>query len=219
MFGKVCKNGKKVYNFKNARIEKMNYLLHAPDPQGEKLPMVVALHGAGERGDNFDLIPVHGPAKYVAAGEDFPAILIAPQCPSDFVWNQLTVELKELIDFAIKEYDADPDAVSLTGLSMGGFGTWEMGISYPGFFSALAPICGGGMSWRVANIGKTPVWAFHGEEDGVVPISNSYDMCRALKARGGNVVLTVFTFDGHNVWDDAYEKTTLLRWLISARRK
>lgn len=209
---------RKVYNFKNARIDRMNYLLHLPASGARGLPMIVALHGAGERGDDFDLIPVHGPAKYVAAGEDLPAILIAPQCPRDLVWNQLTFELKELIDFAIAEYGADPDAVSLTGLSMGGYGTWEMGISYPGFFAALAPICGGGMSWRVDRIGRTPVWAFHGEEDAAIPISNSYEMCKKLKACGGNVMLTVFTFDGHNVWDDAYERTTLLPWLIAARR-
>lgn len=209
---------RKVYIFKNARIEKMNYLVHIPKSDEKKLPMVVALHGAGERGDDFDKIPVHGPAKYVLSGADFPAILIAPQCPTELVWNQLTFELKELIDFAIEEYGADPDAVSLTGLSMGGYGTWEMGISYPGFFAALAPVCGGGMSWRVGEIGKTPVWAFHGEEDETVPISNSYEMCRRLRASGGNVALTVFTFDGHNVWDDAYEKTVLLQWLISARK-
>ena len=211
---------RKVYNFKNARIEKLNYLLFVPkNLKMEKLPLLVALHGAGERGDDFDKIAVHGPAKYAAKGEEFPAIILAPQCPADLVWNHLTFELKELIDFIISEYNVDADAVSLTGLSMGGYGTWEMGMSYPGFFSALGPICGGGISWRVGLIGQTPVWAFHGAQDTVVPIENSNEMCNRLKAQGGNVTLTVFSFDGHNVWDDAYEKTTLIPWLISARRK
>ena len=108
---------RKVYIFKNARIPKMNYLLHLPKAQnGEKLPMLIALHGAGERGDDFDKIAVHGPAKYAELKGEFPAILIAPQCPSDFIWNHLTFELKELIDFAVSEYSADPDRISITGL-------------------------------------------------------------------------------------------------------
>ena len=211
---------RKVYIFKNARIDKLNYLLHLPEAKNEKkLPLLVALHGAGERGDDFDKIAIHGPAKYVERTGEFPAILIAPQCPSGFIWNQLTFELKELIDFAIEEYGADPYAVSLTGLSMGGYGTWEMGISYPGFFSALAPVCGGGVSWRVKEIGSTPVWAFHGALDTVVPMQNSVEMCERLRAAGGDVELTVFSFANHNSWDSAYEKTKVLDWLISARRQ
>ena len=210
---------RKVYNFENKRIEKMNYLLHVPKTSPkERMPLLVALHGAGERGDDFEKIAVHGPAKYLVAGAELPAVVIAPQCPKDFIWNQLTFELKELIDFIIEEYNVNPDAVSITGLSMGGYGTWEMGMSYPGFFSALGPVCGGGVSWRVSQIGKTPVWAFHGAEDKTVPQQNSYEMCDRLRASGGNVTLTVFAYDGHNVWDSAYEKTTLLSWLISARR-
>ena len=209
---------RKIYTFENKRVEKFNYLLHAPGTEGEKLPMIVMLHGAGERGDNFDVIPVHGVAKYVIAGKNIPAIVIAPQCPDGMIWNQLTVELKERIDLAITAYGADPDRVSLTGLSMGGYGTWEMGMSYPGFFSALAPICGGGISWRVGLIGKTPVWAFHGDMDSAVPPQNSYEMCDRLKAAGGNVRLTIFHGVDHNSWEPAYETTKLIEWLVSAKK-
>ena len=180
---------------------------------------MVALHGAGERGDDFEKITVHGPAKYAARGEEFPAIILAPQCPSDFVWNQLTFELKELIDFIISEYNADENAVSLTGLSMGGYGTWEMGMSYPGFFAALAPICGGGISWRAQLIGKTPVWAIHGDADTVVPVNNSIEMCDKLKSVGGNVELTLLHGVGHNSWEFAYERTCLIDWLLSKSKK
>ena len=209
---------KKIYSFENKRVEKLNYLLYLPKNANGKLPMIVMLHGAGERGDNFDLIPVHGVAKYVMQGKEIDAIVIAPQCPNNFIWNHLTVELKELIDFAIEEYGADPDRISITGLSMGGYGTWEMGMSYPGFFSALAPICGGGVSWRVGAIGKTPVWAFHGDKDSAVPPVNSYEMCDRLKASGGNVRLTVFHGVEHNAWEPAYETTKLIDWLVASHK-
>jgi predicted peptidase len=209
---------RKTYFYTNKRIEKMNYLLHVPAQKSEKLPIIVFLHGAGERGDDFDKIAVHGVPKYVERGMDVPAIVIAPQCPQDLIWNRLTAEVKELIDFAIAEYGADPDRVSITGISMGGYGTWEMGISYPGFFAALAPVCGGGISWNVGSIGKTPVWAFHGDADNVVPYNNSVEMCDTLKAKGGNVRLTLFHGVDHNSWEPAYETTKLIDWLVAAKK-
>ena len=209
---------RKIYRYNNKRIEKMNYLLYVPENKSEKLPMIVFLHGAGERGDDFDKIAVHGVPKYVERGMDIPAIVIAPQCPQDFIWNRLTVEVKELIDFAVAEYGADPERISITGLSMGGYGTWEMGMAYPGFFAALAPVCGGGISWNTGMIGKTPVWAFHGDADNVVPYNNSVEMCDTLKAKGGNVRLTLFHGVDHNSWEPAYETTKLIEWLVAAKK-
>jgi predicted peptidase len=101
---------------------------------------------------------------------------------------------------------------------MGGYGTWEMGMSYPGFFAALAPICGGGVSWRVGLIGKTPVWAFHGDCDTVVPPVNSIEMCERLKAGGGEVKLTLFHGVDHNSWEPAYEETKVIEFLLNAKR-
>ena len=210
----------KVYNFTNKRIDSMGYMINLPDGYDEKnkYPMIVALHGAGERGSDVSLVLVHGVMKYVAAGLKLDAIVVAPQCPSDFTWNLLTVELKELIDSVVAEYAVDTDRICLTGLSMGGYGTWEMGICYPGFFAALAPVCGGGMAWRAGLIGKTPVWAFHGDADNVVVPENSYMMVKSLKSRGGNVKLTVFNGVGHNSWEPAYEDTKVIEWLLSQKR-
>ena len=210
---------RKVYEFKNKRIDRMNYLLHLPKDVCGSAPLIVALHGAGERGDDFTKISVHGLAKYIEAGLDIPAVVIAPQCPEGFIWNLLTFELKELIDFIVSEYNIDPDRISITGLSMGGYGTWEMGMSYPGFFAALAPVCGGGVSWRAELIGKTPVWAFHGDCDSVVPPINSLEMCERLKASGGEVKLTLFHGVEHNSWEPAYEDTKVIEFLLSAKRK
>ena len=209
----------KVYNFKDKRIEKFNYKIHIPENFKSGMPLLVALHGAGERGDDHSRVVIHGAAKYIEAGRRIDAVVLAPQCPADFTWNMLTVELKELIDYVAEEYEVDPDRISLTGLSMGGFGTWEMGINYPGFFSALAPVCGGGMSWRVRLIGKTPVWTFHGDKDDVVPPEGTYDMVRKLRAAGGNVKFTVFEGVKHNSWEPAYEDTCVLDWLISQNRR
>ncbi len=209
----------KVYKFNGKRIEKFNYKLHIPEGFAPGMPLLVALHGAGERGDDHGRIAIHGVAKYLEQGRAVNAVVIAPQCPADFTWNMLTVELKELIDYIVSEYGIDTDRISLTGLSMGGFGTWEMGINYPGFFSALAPVCGGGMSWRVGLIGKTPVWAFHGDEDDVVPPFHSYSMVDKLKTTGGNVRLTVFHGVKHNSWAPAYEDTNVIDWLISQNKK
>ena len=101
---------------------------------------------------------------------------------------------------------------------LGGYGTWEMAMSYPGFFSALGPICGGGVSWRAGLIGKTPVWAFHGDADQTVPVGNSIEMCERLKASGGRVELTLLHGVGHDSWTFAYERTGLVDWLISQQR-
>ena len=198
----------------------MNYLLDTSCIQeGEKPALTVFLHGAGERGEDFEKLYIHGPAKYIRLGTLKPSsIILCPQCPEDLVWNLLTYETKELIDSIVKEYGVDEDRISITGISMGGFGTWEMGMSFPGFFSALAPICGGGISWRARLIGKTPVYAIHGDADDVVPPRNSIEMCEKLVAAGGNVELVLLHGVGHNSWEFAYERAGVLDWLVSKSR-
>lgn len=210
----------KSYEFVGKRVPSMQYAISVPEHfDGEKMPMIVCLHGAGERGTEPEKLSVHGFGRRLARGEKLPALFLLPQCPENVIWNHLTVELKELIDAIAAEYDVDTDRISITGLSMGGFGTWEMGMSYPGFFSALAPICSGGTSWRAKLIGKTPVWAFHGDADSVVPVCQSLDMCDKLKAAGGNVELTLLHGVGHDSWTFACERTCLFDWLISKSRK
>ena len=208
---------KKVYQFENKRVEKFNYLLHTVENQ-EKLPLIISLHGAGERGDEFDKLYVHGIPKYINRGLNVDAIVAAPQCPNGWIWNNLTVELKEFIDYIVSEYNVDTDRITITGLSMGGYGTWEMIVSYPEFFAAAAPICGGGVSWRVGAAVKTPVWAFHGDIDQTVPINNSMEMCDRLKASGGNVKFTIFHNIAHNSWEPAYEDTNVINWLLKAHK-
>lgn len=195
------------------------YYLYCPQNcNEEKLPLIVFLHGAGERGNGtteLEKVNVHGLPKYLNEGKEYPAIILAPQCPQGIVWSNLIFSLKELIDNIIESYNVDTDRVSITGISMGGFGTWEMGISYPELFSAIAPVCGGGMSWRCENLKNTPVWAFHGDVDDVVPLKNSVEMVDAVNKVGGNAKLTIFHNVGHNSWEETYTSTNVVDWLIS----
>ena len=205
----------KVYKFENKRIEKMNYLLDTTCKEKDENPgLIVFLHGAGERGYDFEKLYVHGPAKYIRNGSFTPkTVVLCPQCPEKYIWNLLTEELFELIESVVEEYSVDRTRIAITGISMGGYGTWEMGMSYPGYFSALGPVCGGGVSWRANLIGETPVWAFHGDADNVVPPVNSIEMCERLAESGGKVDLTLLHKVGHNSWEFAYERSTLLSWL------
>ena len=133
------------------------------DPEKESLPMIVFLHGAGERGEDLSIVNKVGLPKYFTADPDYKGlrvITLSPQCPDYTVWNDVSLQLFQFILKAAKAYNADMDRISVTGLSMGGFGTWEMVISHPDFFSAAAPICGGGMDWRIPSFLPTPIRAF-----------------------------------------------------------
>ena len=188
----------------------------------KKYPLVLFLHGAGERGDGskekLPLVCVNALPKYAEEGEEYPFILLCPQCPENIVWNNIVLTLRALVDKIAAQYSADPDRIVCTGLSMGGFGTWEMGVTYPDYFAAIAPVCGGGFSWRAALLKDMPVWAFHGDADNVVPISYSETMVEAIKKSGGNVKFTVFPGVNHNSWDSAYQTTDVVKWLTEQRK-
>lgn len=207
-------------SFTVTRSLTLRYLVSLPDGfDGSKnYPMIVFLHGAGERGDDIERVKINALPKYISQGKKYPAVILCPQCPDNAVWGNIAFELKELIDWAAGEYHADKSRISLTGLSMGGFGTWEMAQLFPESFSAIAPVCGGGMTWRCGALKDTPVRAFHGALDEVVPLSYSAGMADAVNACGGHAELTVFQGDGHNSWDSAYLRTDVTDWLIKAKR-
>jgi len=192
------------------------------DPAKESLPMIVFLHGAGQRGDDLEKVKIHGIPKYFSADPchlGLRVITVSPQCPDGLCWNNLARELYDFIVAATETYHADPDRVSITGISMGGFGTWEMLVSHPELFAAAAPICGGGMSWRIPQDLPVPVRTFHGDADPVVPICLSYDMADAVNARGGHCEFTVYHGCDHDSWSRTYEKTDVIEWLAGCRRK
>lgn len=186
--------------------------------KSENLPLVIQLHGAGERGcgkEDLEKVDVHGFSKYLKNAEH-NCIVIMPQCPVDTFWAAKVESIVEFIEQLIKEYKADEDRVYLTGLSMGGFGTWFTSMARPDLFAAIAPVCGGGMAWN-AGVLKMPIWTFHGVEDPVVNVSQSDEMVLKLKGLGADVTYTRIDGVGHNVWEHTYNKE-LMEWLLSKKR-
>lgn len=207
--------------FTAATETSLGYIVYKPENFTPGLPMIVFLHGAGERGTNLDLVNVNAIPKYISAGTlKLPAVVLCPQCPEGLVWNNVVVSLKALIDEVAAEYEVDTDRISITGISMGGFGTWEMGVTYGNYFSCIAPVCGGGLSWQCSGdmLKSVPVWAFHGDADSIVPVKNSLEMVDKLNAAGGHAKLTLFHGVNHNSWDSAYLETMVIDWLLSNKR-
>ena len=194
------------------------FVKYEPTKMQKNLPLIIQLHGAGERGDGKDdlaLVDVHGFPK-IMNDKDYPAIFVMPQCPKDSFWAARVESIIKFIELAIEEYGVDKKKVYLTGLSMGGFGTWYTSMARPDLFAAIAPVCGGGMPWN-AGVLTMPIWAFHGAEDKVVLPSNSDDMVAKLRELKYDVKYSRIDGVGHNVWEYAYNEE-LINWLLSHRK-
>ncbi len=192
------------------------FMARVPDETKENLPIIFQLHGAGERGNGGEelwKVEVHGLCHVFTDEKNYECILIEPQCPIESFWVAYIQEINSFIDKVCEYFKADLKKVYLTGLSMGGFGTWYTAMAFPNKFAAIVPICGGGMPWNAAVL-KMPVWAFHGMEDDLVLPSNTIDMVNALKKAGRNVKMSLFEDVGHGVWVNAYNDE-LVNWLLS----
>ena len=200
---------------------KLDYLLFLPEGYGDgdkKWPLILFLHGAGESGDDLAKVKIHGPPKIVETKHDLPFIVVSPQSPGRG-WN--VDALKGLLDEVLTDYRVDRNRVYLTGLSMGGFGTWSLAAAYPDTFAAIAPICGGGNPSEAKRLKDLPIWVFHGAKDPVVPLARSQDMVDALKAAGAaekNLKFTVYPEAGHDSWTETYNNPELYEWFLSHQR-
>ncbi len=189
-----------------------NYLLYIPDGYNErkdyKWPVVIFLHGIGEIGNNVEVLRNVGLPKVVAGK---PFVMVAPQCLSTW-WNRdaLNSFYKEVIG----KYHTDSTRVYLTGLSMGGFATWDWAVFNPEKFAAIVPICGVGDPAMMEKLKSMPVWAFHCADDPTVNVSGSRNAVNALKALGGNVQYTEYPTGGHDAWTRAYATPDLYTWLL-----
>ncbi|MBN2851812.1 MAG: prolyl oligopeptidase family serine peptidase [Clostridia bacterium] len=209
--------------FEKEIVKKINmeYLLYLPKDyqESKKWPLVLFLHGAGERGHDLRLLKRHGIPKLIEEGANFPFIAVSPQCPADFWWNELFEELSLLIDEMKNDYSIDDTRIYLTGLSMGGYGTWDFAIRRPDLFAAIAPVCGGAMSRRmVMKLKNIPVWAFHGAKDNIVLPSETTDLVEVLKKNGGNVKVTIYPDMEHDSHVAAYNDPMLYEWLLEQRK-
>ena len=206
----------------------LGYTLFLPkgyDANGKKKwPLMMFLHGSGERDGNVWRVNFHGPTKYIEKHPDFPFILVSPQCSPGCKWSDDS--LLGLLDEVIAKNRVDTNRVYLTGLSMGGYGTWSLATTYPERFAAVAPICGG-----EGNIGivlslhddnkkkdalkRLPIWAFHGAKDNVVDVTESERMVALMKKAGNrNVKLTIYPEVTHNSWTRTYDNPELYEWFL-----
>jgi len=216
-------------DWKSTRHGELKYLLYLPPDYSKssdkKWPLMLFLHGAGERGNDVQRVTVHGPMSLVKQGTNFPFIIVAPLCPAGEIWQN--EPLLKLLDRVTESYAVDTNRVYLTGISMGGYGTWKLGLENAGRFAAIAPICGGGNMIEVilgtwdkgAPLKTLPIWAFHGAKDDVVPLDESERMVKQLKKFGvKDVTLTVYPEAKHDSWKLTYANPKFYEWLLKQSR-
>ena len=197
----------------------LDYLLYLPADyeKQQSWPLLLFLHGAGERGSDLELVKKHGPPKLIDEGKDFPFVIVSPQTPKDRTWQP--IELTALLDDIVAKYKIDKDRIYVTGLSMGGFGTWALAAFTPDRFAAIVPICGGGEVLAARRLIKLPIWAFHGGKDVVVPVKRSEDLVGAIKKDNPEAKLTVYPDAGHDSWTETYANPDVYAWLLLHKRK
>lgn len=192
------------------------FILRCPKDMKDNLPIIILLHGAGERGNGNEdlyLVETHGFSKVLTEDVECDCLLVQPQCKPDTFWVADIPSIIKFINQVVDEFKADKNRIYLTGISMGGFGTWYTAMAHPDMFAAIAPCCGGGMPWN-AGVLKMPIWAFHGAVDSVVNCRESIEMIEMAKRTNNDAHITVFENVDHDSWVKAYSKE-LLDWLLS----
>lgn len=201
-----------------SRIHYLTFLPKAYKARGEGVPLIIFLHGSGERGTDIEKVKAWGPPAIVEKNPDFPFMVVSPQLPDGEAWHALA--LKGILDQVLSTYNVDKRRVYLTGISLGGYGAWDLAIRYPNYFAAVAPICGGGIARAAGSMRAIPTWVFHGKKDEAVPEEESARMVEALKAAGGNVKYTVLPEGGHiDAWVHAYGEAGLFDWFLEQRKQ
>jgi predicted peptidase len=212
------------------RTIELNYLEDLPKgydaKNGKKYPLLVFLHGMGERGNKVSKIKVHGIPKIIenksAVLQKYEFIAISPQCPDGYNWSSIPEAVENLIRDCIDTLSVDTSRIYLTGLSMGGFGTWTLACRNPYAFAAAAPICGGlrgEESEDLSAIAHLPMWVFHGAKDAAVPLSASADPVAKLYELGSDVRFTVYPEVEHDSWTETYENPHFYKWLFSQKNE
>ena len=196
------------------------HLLYLPNDyraSAEKtFPLIFFLHGRGESKGPLSLVTKWGPPKFAARGDNLPYVILSPQCPADDWWSSETQQerLISLLDDVLAKYKIDKSRIYLTGLSMGGYGSWQLAANHPHRFAAVVPVCGSGDPADAEKLKDIPIWVFHGDQDRAVPFEKSVEMVEAIKQAGGKSIrFTSLEFFGHNSWTAAYGAPELYKWL------
>jgi len=220
--------GQHPYTSEKAHI---NFLLYLPDEYGkdsrQKWPLILFLHGMGERGNNLDYLKTGGLPKKLESEQNFPFVAVSPQIESqDGYWSadETTAVLFTLQEEIQATYSIDPERIYLTGVSLGAGGTWEIGLRYPDRFAALIPVMGYygypfGTPDNICDLKNVPIWAFHGAKDETVPLDAEEGLVNALKVCGGHAQITIFPNAGHDIADEAYANPDLYAWMLSQTLK
>ena len=249
----VCFLGIAIFSFGQDEYEKktfvtvsgdsLNYRLLRPEveQEGEKYPLVLFLHGAGERGSDNEKQLFHGSQMWLnpVNRENYPAFVLFPQCPESGYWayvnrpssfetdkmpietpiSPIFVALKELLDSYLTMPQVDKRRIYVIGLSMGAMGTYDLTIRYPELFAAAIPICGTVNADRLKSAKKVKFRIFHGDADNVVPVSGSRRAYKALKSAGADVEYFEFPGVGHVSWNEAFNRTDFMSWLFRQKKK
>ncbi|MBC7948880.1 MAG: dienelactone hydrolase family protein [Chitinophagaceae bacterium] len=201
-------------------VQELHYLLALPEgydaDTSRRWPLLIFLHGSGESGTDLSKVKIHGPPKLVEEGKKFPFIVVSPQAPPQMGWQEEI--LYQLIQDIKRTQRVDKSRVYLTGLSMGGYGTWELAMKHPEEFAAIAPVCGGGdtsTAWKLRNL---PVWNFHGAKDDVVFPIQSTNMVNAARRYNPAVKYTLYPEANHNSWDLTYDNDSLYTWMLAHKK-
>lgn len=203
---------------------RLPYLAYVPEEYGaspeRRWPLILFLHGAGERGDDLEAVRAVGLPPFVERQPEFPFVVIAPQCPARSDWTLELDALTALLNHVVANYRVDVRRVYLTGLSMGGRGVWQLAARHPERFAAIAPVCGRRPVWmyapeEAAALKGVPAWVFHGARDDIISPSESELMVAALTACGGNARLTLYPDANHDSWTATYHNPELYRWFLA----
>ncbi|MFM8474452.1 MAG: prolyl oligopeptidase family serine peptidase [Planctomycetaceae bacterium] len=214
----------KVFKSPQEGSQELKYRLLIPEgydvAQETRFPLVLFLHGAGERGADNRRQLIHGAAQFSKPEhrKKHACFVAAPQCPSGRWWTDSLEPVMELVRQLQADYRIDPERLYVTGLSMGGFGTFELTTRYPDVFAAAAPICGGGDPTKAKSLSALPLWVFHGDADRVVPVGFSRSMVKAIEAAGGKPKYTEYPGVGHDCWTATYADPDFHEWLFAQKR-
>jgi predicted peptidase len=210
--------GRAVVEIEQGGAWEVSYLVYLPREYSSRKqwPLLLYLHGSGERGDDLQRLRRNGPPALIDNGRHLPLVVVSPQCPKDMHWD--SAQLLALLDKLEEKFSIDPARIYVTGYSMGGWGVWNLANAAPERFAAIVPVAGSAEGAQPERLLHLPIWAFHGAEDCTVPPGSCQNIVEAIRNLGGNARLTLYENQGHNIGNATFPRDDLWQWLLEQRR-